>query len=337
MKLLKWLLGTLAVLVLIIGVGVVALVYLVDWNDFKDTIQNQVKKQTGRDLMIAGDLSPSVFPWAGISIGEIALANAQGYGDTPFASIDSADVKVKLLPLIKREINVRTVELKGLQLDLQRAADGTTNWDDLLKSTTTTTTTVDEDDADTQVTTEVEGSSATIAALSVGGIEILDANVSWNDAMTGTDAALSAFNLRTDAIELEKPFTLNVDFAVASDSMDLTADVKGAGELTIDLDSQVYTVKGFTLQTDATGGALPGGQMAATLGADVSANLSEQVVDVSALSLSTLGIELDGTVTVTGLDTEPAVTGQLASNDFSPRELLGKLGIEAPVTADDAV
>ena len=137
MKLLKWLLGTVAVLVLIIGVGVAALVYLVDWNDFKDTIQNQVKKQTGRDLTITGDLSPSVFPWAGISIGEISLANAAGYGETPFASIDSADVKVKLLPLIKREINVRTVQLKGLQLDLQREADGTTNWDDLLASTTT--------------------------------------------------------------------------------------------------------------------------------------------------------------------------------------------------------
>ena len=62
MKFLKWLLGTVIVLVMIIGVGVAALVYLVDWNDFKDTIQNQVKKQTGRDLTITGDLSPSVFP-----------------------------------------------------------------------------------------------------------------------------------------------------------------------------------------------------------------------------------------------------------------------------------
>ena len=61
MKLVKWLLGTLVVLVLVIGVGVAALVYLVDWNDFKDTIQNQVKKQTGRDLTIAGDLSPRCF------------------------------------------------------------------------------------------------------------------------------------------------------------------------------------------------------------------------------------------------------------------------------------
>ncbi len=338
MKLLKWLLGTVVVLVLVVGVGVVALVYLVDWNDFKDTIQNQVKKQTGRDLQITGDLSPSVFPWAGISIGEISLANADGFGDVPFASIDSADVKVKLLPLIKREINVRTVELKGLQLDLQREADGTTNWDDLLHSTTTTTTTVSsDDDTKTQVTTEVEGSSATIAALSVGGIEVLDANVSWRDATTGTDAALSGFNLRTDAIELEKPFALNVDFSVASNSMDLTADINGSGELMIDLDSQVYTVKGFTLSTDAKGGALPAGELAATLQADVVAMLDQQKVDVSSLKLAALGLELDGSLAVEDLDTEPAITGQFASNEFSPKEMFGKLGIEAPVTADESV
>ena len=44
------------VLVLIIGVGVAALVYLVDWNDFKDTIQNQVKKQTGEVPLIVFDV-----------------------------------------------------------------------------------------------------------------------------------------------------------------------------------------------------------------------------------------------------------------------------------------
>lgn len=337
MKLLKWLLGTVLVLVLIVGVGIAALVYLVDWNDFKDTIQNQVKKQTGRDLQIAGDLSPSVFPWAGISIGEISLANAEGYGDQPFARIGGADVKVELLPLIKREINVRTVQLSGLQLDLQRAADGTTNWDDLLNSTTTTTTTVDEGNTDTEVTTEVEGSTATIAALAVGGIEILDANVSWNDAVTGTDAALSGFNLQTGAIELEKPFDLNIDFSVASNSMDLNADVDGSGELMIDLDNQVYTVNGFTLNTQAKGATLPNGELSAILAADVIAKLAEQQIDVSALSLELLGIKLDGSVNVANLDTEPTITGQFASNEFSPRDMFSRLGIEAPVTADETV
>jgi len=192
MKLLKWLLVSVCVLVLLVGAGAAALVYLVDWNDFRDTIQNQTKKHTGRDLVIAGDLSPSVFPWLGVSIGGISLANAEGFGDAPFAQMGSADVKVELMPLLKKQINVRTVELQGLSVDLQRAADGTTNWDDLVKSGTVTTTTEGGDES-TEV--EIEGDTAAIAALAVGGITVTDANVSWKDAQGGTDAKLENFNL----------------------------------------------------------------------------------------------------------------------------------------------
>jgi len=337
MKILKWLAITLGVLVLVIGIGIAALVYLVDWNNFRDTIQNQVKKQTGRDLEIAGDLSPSVFPWAGISIGEIALANADGFGDQPFARIGSADVKVEVLPLLKRVVNVRTVELQGLELDLQRAVDGTTNWDDLLESTSSTTTSGEGSDGD-EVTTEVEGSSATIAALEVGGIEITDANVSWTDAQAGTDATLTDFDLVTGAIELAEPFDLSIDFDVASDSMDLAAAIDGKGEVTIDLESQSYSLADFTLNTRAEGSALPGGALEATLGADVLAALGENRIAVSELTLAALGIDLAGAAEVTNLDTEPSVTASLASAEpFSPRELMSLLGIEPPVTADESV
>jgi len=335
MKVLKWLAVTLGVLVLVVGIGIAALVYLVDWNDFRDTIQNQVRKQTGRDLEIAGDLEPSVFPWAGISIGDISLANAEGFGEQPFASIGSADVKVEVLPLLKRVVNVRTVELRGLRLDLQRAADGTTNWDDLAAGTSSSTTSEETDEG--TVTTEVEGSTATIAALAVGGIEITDANVSWNDAQSGTDAMLTDFDLVTGAIELAEPFDLSIDFDVASDSMDLAAAVEGKGVVTVDLDSQSYTLDGFTLTTQATGGALPGGALEATLGADVLAALGENRIEVGDLSLAALGMTLTGSAEVANLDTEPAVTAALASDTFSPRELMEKLGIAAPVTTDPDV
>ena len=134
--------------------------------------------------------------------------------------------------------------------------------------------------------------------------------------MTGMDAALSNFNLTTGAIELAKPFDLNVDFSVASNSMDLAADIKGSGELMMDLDGQIYTVNGFSLSTDAKGGGLPNGELLLTMGADVKAQLADQKIDVSALNLSALGIELNGTINVANLDTEPSVTGNIGSNEF---------------------
>ena len=334
MKLLKWLIGGLLLLVLFVGVGAAALVYLVDWNDFRDTIQNQTKKHTGRDLIIAGDLKPSVFPWVGVSIGDISLSNAQGFGDVPFAKMGSADVKVELMPLLKKEVNIRTVELQGLTLDLQRAADGTSNWDDLVNSSSATTTTESED-AGTEV--EVEGDSAAIAALAVGGISIRDANVSWADAQAGTDAKLSNFNLKTGAIELTKPFDLSTDFNVSSNSMGLAAGVNGSGEVMIDIENQVYSLSGLKLTTNAQGQSLPDGKLDAVLGANIMAKLADQTVSVKGLSLDALGLVLSGYVDVANLDTNPAVSGKLSSNEFSPLDLFATLGIEAPVTADPNV
>jgi len=334
MKLLKWLLVSMLVLVLLVGAGAAALVYLVDWNDFRDNIQNQTKKHTGRDLTIAGDLSPSVFPWLGVSIGEISLANAEGFGGAPFAKMGSADVKVELLPLLKKQINVRTVELQGLSIDLQRAADGTTNWDDLAKSSTVTTTTESGDES-TEV--EIEGDSAAIAALAVGGITVSDANVTWKDAQSGTDAKLESFNLETGAIELAKPFDLSTDFNLASNSIGLTAAVNGESEVMLDLQNQIYSLNGLKLNTKALGEALPDGKLDASLGASIMARFGDQQIDVKNLSLNALGLVLDGNVTVANLDTQPAASGQLSSNEFSPLDLFANLGIEAPTTADPSV
>lgn len=335
MKLLKWLAIILVALVLVLGIGIGALVYLVDWNDQKERIQGLVKTHTGRDLVIAGDLDPSVFPWAGISIGEISLSNADGFGDLPFAKMGSADVKVELLPLLRRTVNIRTVELSGLELDLQRNAEGITNWDDLI-ATTSTRTTTEEEAGDAEVTTEVEGNTATIAALAVGGIDISNATVRWTDAQAGLDAQLSDFDLKTGTIELAKPFSLETNFSVASNSLDLAADIDGSGEVMIDLESQTYSLSGFTLNTDAKGPSFPGGALEASLGANVVAALGEQSVSVDELTLNALGMALKGQVDVTGLDAEPTVVGNLASDEFSPREMFEMLGIEAPVTADEA-
>ncbi len=332
MKFLKWLvIGTLS-LVVLIGVGLVVVVNSVDWNNYRDTIKEQALKHTGRELSIAGDLSPSFFPWAGISIGGVSMANAEGFQDDNFAKVDSADVKVEILPLLKREVNIKSVELHGLTMNLQRNADGTTNWDDLANRESTTTTETDED-----TTAEVEGNSATVAALSVGGINISDANVSWVDNLNSTDVQLSDFGLQTGAIELGKPFDLGSSFNVSSASMGLQSKVDAAAKVSLDLENQRYELSGLQLNVDAAGDALPNGALAASLGGNVVAELANETVDVSGLVLKALGIELTADAKVTSLNTEPVVVATASSNTFNPSDVVKALGIELPVMADASV
>jgi len=50
MKFLKWLLISAVALVVLIGVGLAVIVNLVDWNNYRETIQAQAFKHTGREL-----------------------------------------------------------------------------------------------------------------------------------------------------------------------------------------------------------------------------------------------------------------------------------------------
>ena len=76
--------GILNLLVLVIVIALVAPMVF-DPNDYKDTIAEEFKTRTGRDLTIVGDMSFSVLPWLGVRTGEVRVGHATGptTGDAP--------------------------------------------------------------------------------------------------------------------------------------------------------------------------------------------------------------------------------------------------------------
>ena len=154
-KLIKWLFGLVALLVVLLVAAVIVLPMVVDPNDYKDQIVDVVKKQTGRDLQISKDLNLSVFPWLGVETGGVTLSNHKDFGDQPFAQIEELGLRVKLVPLLSKQIEVDTLVLKGLNLNLVRNKQGATNWDDLAAK--------DEKQAEPAQQQEGRGSAGTIS------------------------------------------------------------------------------------------------------------------------------------------------------------------------------
>ena len=105
-SLLKWLIGLIIVVVLLIVAAVVVLPMVVDPNDYKPQILATAKEKLGRDLAIEKDLKLSVFPWLGIETGGVRVGNAAGFEAASFAEIDQLGVKVKLMPLLSRQVEV---------------------------------------------------------------------------------------------------------------------------------------------------------------------------------------------------------------------------------------
>ena len=137
MKLIKYLIITVVVLVLLLVAGAGILVATVDPNDYKDDIIKLVKESTGRTLTLEGDLGFTFFPALGVSLGEAQLSNASGFGDQPFAKVSQLGVSVDLLSLLKFSVQADTIVLDGLRVNLQKNKNGNTNWDDLAQQPAT--------------------------------------------------------------------------------------------------------------------------------------------------------------------------------------------------------
>ena len=83
-----------------------------DANDYRDKIAAEVKRETGRDLVIEGDLELTFFPWFALNIGKTTLGNAPGFGDEPFLSFDEARMSIQVMPLLfDNELSIGTVSL----------------------------------------------------------------------------------------------------------------------------------------------------------------------------------------------------------------------------------
>ncbi|MCK4587651.1 MAG: AsmA family protein, partial [Gammaproteobacteria bacterium] len=110
-KILKYLLTTVLVLVLLVVIGIGGIFLFVDPNDFKAEITDAVHEATGRQLTIDGDIKLSIYPWLGLSLGATQLSNAKGFGEKPFASVETVEIKVKLLPLFQQRLEMQKIRL----------------------------------------------------------------------------------------------------------------------------------------------------------------------------------------------------------------------------------
>src|SRR3569623_2147459 len=124
-----WIVGGLLAL---LAAAALFIVLTFDPNKYKAEIAAAVSQATGRELTISGDIRLTLFPWLGVELGAMELSNAPGFGSEPFVSITSAAVKVKLLPLLRKEVQAEAVTLTGLRLHLRRDAAGRNNWADLV-------------------------------------------------------------------------------------------------------------------------------------------------------------------------------------------------------------
>lgn len=332
LKILAFVIGALFVLI-IAAVVIIPLVF--DPNDYKDVAIKLAKEHTGRELRIPGKIELSIFPWIGVHLGETELGNAPGFGKKAFARIKGVDVRVEFMPLLKGEYKVGKVALHGLQLNLSRKASGQTNWDDLVGKPAPSE---KKPPSKSRPKKESAPPAAALAALAIQGIEIRDAEVVWDDKLGKQYYQLKNFNLELGALALKRPIPLETSMDFVSKNPAVTGHIELSTQLTLDLDQQRYTLSKLKVTKTINGSIVPTGKLTTKLTADsIHADLAKQTLDIKHLQLEALGLTVKADIQGTQIIKAPTFKGNLAVDDFVPREIMKTLGIQLPPMADAAV
>ena len=241
-KTIKIFLYTIGFLVLLVVAAAIAATLLINPNDYKDDIVKVVHDKTGRELQLKGDIKLSLFPWLGLELGQTSFGNAPGFGALPMASIDSIDVKLKLLPLLRKEVEVDTIVLDGLKLNLRRNKVGVSNWDDLVTPTTTGKT-----PAPSAPSTRQAPAAAPIAALTIGGVDIRHGDLHWLDEQNGTSVRVRNLSLQTSKLAIATPMDIKLGFDLATGKPVIRTPVRLQGQVTVDPNKETLTVKRLQL------------------------------------------------------------------------------------------
>ena len=328
MRALRWIAWGLGGLLLIALLAVVAVLTLVDPNQFKPQIAAEVRRATGRELRIDGTLGVAWFPWFAVTVREGSLANPPSYPGPALASWRELRLGSRLIPLLRGRIELDRVRIEGLQLSLRTDSAGWSNWEG-----------IGPESADAQ-----DGGAWTLA-----GLDVVDGRVEFVDETGPTRATLERLQLRTGAwqsgstapVDLQLRFDLLSAGLAARDS-ELTLQARLA---TGRLDLQRIMLVTH-LQTTEGKVAAPGIGVAATpdagiplqldmpvLGLDIAsgawraATARVRIADTANLQLADLAID-----TPLGGANQYRVNLQLAPTSL--RKLFTALGRTPPATRD---
>lgn len=213
----------------VIALAVIALT--VDPNQFKPQIVKIVQEKKQRTLAIEGDIKLKLFPKLGVDLGKTRLSEHKSSAE--FAALDSVQLYVAWLPLLKKELVVDKVTVEGARANLIRNADGTTNIDDLLS----------KEEESEQVKFDIDG------------VRVSKSAATFDDRMGKRKLAVSDFEMESGRLKDNTHTDIKLDFKLTADNPKVAANIALKSGLLFALEEKHYVLDGLDMKVagDAVG------------------------------------------------------------------------------------
>jgi AsmA protein len=327
----------LGLLLIIVALGF-ALTHLFDPNDYKDEIRQLARDKANLELTLKGDIGWSLFPWLGLELTDATLASAST-PEQPFADLRLLGLSVRVLPLLRKEVQMSDIRIDGLNLNLQRDEKGRSNWEDVGRPAQA---------AGEQSTASSEAPAASPDSapaspvnkpqpmkLDIDSLIVNSARIDYHDAQKGQQFSAESIQLTTGAIREGSNIPVKLSAFFGTNQPVLRARSELQGELRFDRVLKRYQLEDAKLSGEISGEPFDGQTLTYSAQGQLLVDLAAQVAEWNSLKLSGNQLRAIGELKVRDLDTEPKLSGGLSIAPLNLRQFLATIGQKLPPMSDE--
>ena len=231
MKALKVLAYSVGGLVALLLVALAIAAMVIDGGFVKARLERAMKEKD-RTLTIEGEPRLRLFPVAGITLGKLVLTEPAS--DQVFVALESAELAVRALPLLSREVEVEAFKVSGLKLNIVRGADGRLNFADLAGAG--------------EGKEGAERADPRIPAVRIAEIAVERARIAYRDAASGREVTVDDLNLKSGRLDGDTPGQVAYSARITGRKPELDIRAQAAGAVRFNLQRQELGLNAFSLR-----------------------------------------------------------------------------------------
>ncbi|KIH86087.1 AsmA family protein [Pseudomonas batumici] len=331
-------LGLLGLLLIIVAAGF-ALTHLFNPNDYKDEIRQIARDKAHIELTLNGDIGWSLFPWLGLELHDASVATLTT-PTQPFADLQMLGLSVRVLPLLRREVQMSDVRVEGLNLRLNRDKDGHGNWQDIghpAPSAVPASVTAQTDKRAEPTSAAEEEKPSQPIRLDIDSLTVNNARIEFNDEKTGRQITSESIQLSTGAVHDGKEIPVKFTAFFGTNQPVLRARTELNGNLRFDRALKRYQFEDMRFSGELSGDPLQGKSLTFSAQGQLLVDMAANVAEWTGLKLSANQLRALGELKVNDLNKTPQLNGMLSIAQLDLMKFLDSIGQPLPSVADGSL
>jgi uncharacterized protein involved in outer membrane biogenesis len=187
----------------------------------KDYLIAQAEQALGRKISV-GKVEATLFSGIGVRLGDFVMADDRDFSSGDFVRARDLQVNLKFWPLLRKEIQVKSLVLHDPTIQIIRDAKGNFNFSSIGKRAQDQKAPGQRPEKETSPKTDADRSAFLVALVNISG-----GDIHYVDKKDGSDLRVRQMDLMVEDFDFDEPFSIKLAAALFADKQ----NVKLAGKI----------------------------------------------------------------------------------------------------------